>query len=571
MYIETVPNRGATPAILLREGKRQGKKVIKTTILNLTHWPSDVVEGLRRLLAGDTLVSLDDVFSVAESTPHGHVETVLGMIRQLGLDTMIASQPSRQRDLIVALVAARLIEPCSKLATSRVWLDSTLAREMKVEDADVDELYAALDWLLARQKKIERKLAKRHLKSGGLALYDVSSSSYEGHTCPLVAFGHNRDGDKDLPCIVYGVMTNADGCPVSVQVYPGNTADPATVADQVDKLRKDFQLEHIVLVGDRGMLTSARIKALRDYPQLSWISALRSEAIRRLVETGAIQMSLFDQQNLAEISSPDFPGERLVVCFNPALAEERRRKRDELLAATEAALKRIQAEVKRRKKKPLLKQEIALKVGKVIGRHKVAKHFKPTIEDGRFEWARDTAGIEREQALDGIYVIRTSEPNERLSAPDAVRRYKSLSLVERAFRTLKGMDLRVRPIYLHDPNHVRAHIFLCMLAYYVEWHMRQKLAPLIFDDEELSEDRQRRDPVAPAQPSDSAKRKKTTRQTPDGFMIHSFHTLLIILAKRCRNRCRTISAKGEHYFERITDLTPEQSNIFKLLGLFPVR
>ncbi len=569
MYVEKVPNRKSRPAILLREGKREGKRVVKKTLLNLTNWPPNVVEGLRRLLAGETLVGVDDLFSIVSSRPHGHVEAIVGTIRKLGLDRLIASERSRARDLVVAMIAARLIDPCSKLATTRRWRSTTLAEEMGVEDADEDELYDTLDWLLARQGRIEKKLARRHLGEGAMVMYDVTSSYYEGRTCPLARRGHDRDGKRGLPIIVYGVMTDVEGRPIAAEVYPGNTGDPSTVGDQVEKLRKNFGLERVVLVGDRGMLTETQIGKLKEHPQLGWISALRARAIRKLVETGDLQLSLFDEQNLAEISSPDYPGERLVVCFNPLLADERRRKRRELLAATEKNLAKIVAQVARRTKTPLLKDEIGLKVGRVINRHKMAKHYELTIEDARFEFSRNRESIEREAALDGIYVIRTSEPKKRLSAPDTVRHYKNLSRVERAFRTLKGIDLRVRPIFHRTEDHVRAHIFLCMLAYYVEWHMRRALAPLLFDDEELDAARWRRDPVAPARPSASAQRKKTRRKTPAGLTVHSFDTLIDALGQRCRNRCKTKTTKSEYYFNRHTQLTALQSRAFELLGLSP--
>jgi len=571
MYIEKIPNRNSRPAILLREGKREGKRVVKKTLLNLTNWPANVVESLGRLLAGETLVGVDDVFSIIESRPHGHVQAVLGTMRKLGIDRMIASERSRERDLVVAMIVARVIDPCSKLATTRRWHSTTLAREVGVEDADEEELYDALDWLLARQKRIERKLARRHLGEGSMVMYDVTSSYYEGHTCPLARRGHDRDGKKRLPIIVYGVMTDVEGRPIAVDVYPGNTGDPSTMADQVEKLRKGFGLERVVLVGDRGMLTETQIRKLKKHPALGWISALRAGSIRKLVEAGDLQLSLFDEQNLAEITSPDYPGERLVVCFNPLLASERRRKRQELLAATDKALGKIAAQVARRTKTPLLKDKIALKVGRVINRWKMAKHYELNIEDARFEFSRNEESIRREAALDGIYVIRTSEAKKRLSAPDTVRHYKNLSRVERAFRTLKGIDLRVRPIHLRTEDHVRAHIFLCLLAYYVEWHMRRALAPLLFDDEELDARRWQRDPVAPARPSASARRKKCRRKTPDGLTIHSFDTLLEALAERCQNCCKTKTVRTEYRFYQHTELTPLQNRAFELLGLFPGR
>jgi transposase len=575
MYIDIVPNRNSPPAVLLREAWREGGRICKRTIANLSHWPRQKVDALRRLLKGQTLVSAQEAFAVERSLPHGHVEAVLCMMRRLGLASLIASQRSRQRDLVVAMITQRLIDPCSKLASTRLWHTTTLAKELGVEDADVDELYDALDWLLKRQRRIEKKLGRRHLAEGDMALYDVTSSYYEGRTCILARWGHNRDGKEGTLCIVYGVMTDAEGRPVGVEVYPGNTGDPTTVPDQVDKLRRQFGLQRVVLVGDRGMLTETQIEHLRAYPQLGWISALRSGSIRQLVAKGELQLSLFDRQDLAEITSAEFPGERLVVCFNPLLAEERRRKRQELLEATEKQLEKVARAVARRTRTPMSREEIALKVGKVIHRFKMAKHFVLTIEDGRFEWSRDEESIAAEQALDGIYVIRTSEPRERLSAENAVRGYKGLSQVERAFRTLKGLDLMVRPIYLRTEDHVRAHIFLCMLAYYVE--LRRAWAPLLFDDEELPEARKRRDPVKPARPSASAQRKKRTRKTAEGLPVHSFRTLLAELGTRCRCTCRMKAAlpdsrSGETRptFDCLTEPTALQARALELLELLPV-
>jgi transposase len=438
----------------------------------------------------------------------------------------------------------------------------------------VDELYDALDWLLARQKRIENKLAARHLWEGASALYDVSSSYYEGRTCVLARWGYNRDGKDGTLCIVYGVLTDGQGRPVAVEVYPGNTGDPTTVPDQVQKLRQQFGLQRVVLVGDRGMLTQTQINRLKEYPQLGWISALRSESIRQLIARGAIQPSLFDQQDLAEIAAPEFPGERLMVCFNPLLAEERRRKREDLLASTEKELKKLAAAVARRTRTPMSAKEIALRAGKQQNRFKMGKHFRLTIGEGQFQWQRDEQAIEQEKKLDGIYVVRTSEPADRLSSADAVRTYKGLSQVERAFRVLKSLDLRIRPIHHRSEDHVRGHIFLCLLAYYVEWHMRKALAPLLFDDEELDEARGQRDPVKPAKPSASAKAKKTTRQTPDGLPVHSFQTLMAALATRCRNTCRFPAVEEDRNqaamtFPRLTEPTDLQTRVFKLLELLP--
>ena len=550
---------------LLRRSYRQGAQVKHETLGNISHLPEELVDLIRRSLAGEKFVSASQAFSIERSLPHGHVEAVLGMIGQLELDTLIYSKRCRQRDLVVAMIVERLIHHCSKLATTRLWHHTTLAEELAVADASEDELYQALDWLLERQPQIEKKLAARHLREGGRVLYDVSSSYYHGQCCPLALFGHDRDGKKGLPIIVYGVLTDSQGRPVAVEVYPGNTGDPSTVADQVERLRQHFGLERIVLVGDRGLLTRTQLDSLKQHPGLGWISALRSTEIRHLVSTGCLQLSLFDQQNLAEIRSPDFPQERLVACYNPLLAAERGRKRQELLAATEKELEKITQQVARRTRTPLTESEIALKVGRVLNRYKMAKHFTLTIADGQFRWARHSESIQREIQLDGLYVIRTSEPE--MSAPDAVRYYKSLAQVEQAFRCLKGLDLRVRPIHHRTEDHVRSHIFLCLLAYYVEWHLRQCWAPLLFADEALPQDRKTRDPVATAQPSAAVKIKKAVRQTPDGLPVHSFESLLKVLATRCRNTCRVKDAPPSSSFHQLTEPTPLQARAIQLLGL----
>ena len=570
MYIESVPNRGSPPAILLREGWREGKKTYKRTLANLSDWPAHKIDTFRRLLRDEVLVSPTELFDTERTLPHGHVEAVLGTIRKIGLDTAIAAKRSRERDLVVAMIAERLVHPCSKLATTRLWHTTTLAEELGVTDADEDDLYAAMDWLGARQDRIEQKLAARHLRDGALVLYDVSSSYYEGRTCPLARFGHDRDGHTGRPIIVYGVLTDGDGRPLAVSVYPGNTADPTTVRDQVDTLRQRFGLVHLVLVGDRGMLTQPQIDTLKAAPGLGWITALTSVAIRKLVAQGALQLSLFDTQHLAEIQSPDFPGERLMACYNPVLAEERSRKRHALLAATEHGLTKLAREVARRTKKPLAGSAIGLKAGKILERHKVGKHYELTIGDGTFQWTRREEAIAAEAKLDGIYVIRTSEPAERFSAADTVRTYKSLSQVERAFRCLKGIDLLVRPIRHRTEARVPAHIFLCVLAYYVEWHMRRALAPLLFEDEDLPTARLARDPVLPAQSSASAKAKKATHTTPDGLPVQSFESLIAELASRARNTYRLKSDDAKLTFKQIPPPTPVQRRAYELLGLLPV-
>lgn len=566
MYIDRVPNRNSRPAVLLREGWREEGKIRKKTLANLSHWPEHKVEALRRLLRGETLIGPDELFAIERSRPHGHVRAVLGTVHKLGLDSLLSSSAGRERSLVVAMITARLVHPCSKLATTRHWHSTSLAEELQVHDAQVDELYAALDWLVARQERIEAKLARRHLKDGALVLYDTTTSYYEGRSCSLARFGHDRD-KRGLPVILYGVLTDAAGCPVAVEVYPGNTGDPTTVVDQLQKLQHRFGLSRVVIVGDRGMLTQTQIDKLRKHPGLGWVSSLRSPAIQELLASGRLQRSLFDETNLAEIHSEKFPGERLVVCFNPVLAQERKRKREELLQVTERALERITAEVRRRKKKVLGKAEIGLKAGRVLHRFKMGKHFQLRIEDGVFQWTRRHEKIHREAELDGIYVIRTSEPKDRLSAEDAVRTYKSLSLVERAFRCLKGIDLLVRPIHHRTEAHVRAHIFLCMLAYYVEWHMRKALAPLLFHDEQLDADRKTRDPVAVPVASEPARRKKSLLLTPEGQTVHSFRTLIAEMGTLCKNQCRMKSDSDGPTFSQLTEPTPFQARVFELLGL----
>jgi transposase len=566
MYIDVVPNRNSPPAILLRETRREGHRTVKRTIANLSGCPPEAIEALRLALKGVRLVPAEAVYAVERSLPHGHVEAVLGMMRKLGMDALLASRPCRERDLVLALIAQRLLDPCSKLATTRQWHATTLATQLNVADADEHALYAALDWLLARQDRIERKLAHRHLSEGARVLYDVSSSSYHGRCCPLAARGHNRD-EETLPCIVWGLLAEQAGRPIAVETYAGNTADPATVADQVETLRDRFGLERVVLVGDRGMLTQARIDVLKTHPGLGWISALRSAAIQALVEQGAVQLSLFDEQDLAEITSDRYPGERLIVCHNPLLAQDRERTRQELLEATEKALTRIAADVQRRTHTPLTADAIGVKVGKVLNRFKVAKHFVLDIHDGHFTFTRDAERIAREARLDGIYVVRTSEAAEDLSRDDTVRAYKSLGQVEQAFRCLKNLDLRIRPIHHRTEDHVKAHIFLCMLAYYVEWHMRHALAPILFQDEELDDARWTRDPVASAQPSATAQQKKRTKHTPEGWPVHSFQSLMDELATRCQNTCRAGQGKDAARFTTFTEPTDFQRHVLDLLGL----
>ena len=568
MYVDVVPNRGSPPAILLREGKREGSKVRKRTLANLSAWPPAKVDALRKLLKNQPLVSPDQAFSIVSSRPHGHVELVLQAFRRLGLPALLDRSPSPQRSAVLAMIAQRLLHPASKLATTRLWHCTTLAAELALEDADEEHLYSAMDWLLQRQDRIQRRLARRHLGEDSQVLYDVSSSYYEGRTCPLMRYGYSRDGKRGRPIVVYGLLADAQGRPLAVQAYPGNTADPTTVPDQVQLLRERFGLQRVVLVGDRGMLTDTQIETLRQYPGLGWVSALRHHDIRRLAEDKSVQMSLFDTRNLAEIRSPLYPGERLIVCCNPALAERRRNKREALLAATEEALERIRREVLRRTKKPLAATDIAEKVGRVKQGYKVGKHFQTEIAAGHFEFQRDPHSIEREASLDGLYVIRTSESD--LQAADVVRSYKQLTRVERAFRCLKTVDLLVRPIRHRKADRVRAHLLLCLLAYYVEWHLRRALAPLLFEDEDLAGWQARRDPVAAAKPRESVQAKKNARTTSDGLELHSFSTLLQALATRCRHQCRLHGDADGPTLERLTEPSALQQRALELVSTFPV-
>lgn len=569
MHIDTVPNRGSKPTLLLRSTHREGTRIVKTKIANVTNWPPDVVEALRLALKGKKLVPADEFFKSERNVAHGHVEAVFGTIRRLKLDSVIASKPCRERDLVLAMIVQRILKPASKLATTRLWSTTSLAEELNVGDATVNDVYAALDWLEERAERIERKLAVKHLPEGAVALYDVSSTSYEGHTCSLARFGYNRDGKRDLTCIVFGLLTDGEGRPVAVQVYPGNTADPATVPDQVDKLRNRFNLRDVTIIGDRGMLTRPKLKEIENFPGISWITALHSRDVRKMAESGALQMSLFDRQNLAEITLPDLPGERFIACFNPLLAEERARKREDLLRSTEKELAKIEAEVARRGETPMTVKEIALKVGRFIGRRKMAKHFELDIRDGVFAWRRLDASIAQEASLDGIYVIRASVPAERLSAEDVVRSYKSLARVERAFRCMKGFGLRIRPINHRVEERVRAHFLLVMLAFYVEWHMREALAPLLFQDEHLPEHRRTRDAVSKASITDAGLKKKSSGMSADGFPLESFDTMLATLGMRCKNRNVFNVPGGIGTFHNFTIPTEHQKRAFELLELTP--
>lgn len=569
MYVERVPNRNSPPAVLLRESVRQGSKILKRTIANLSDWPQPQIDSLRRLLKGETLVSPADVLLISRSLPHGHVAAVLSTLRLLGLETLLSRTASRQRDLVTAMIVARILQPGSKLALARgLDLDtasSSLGEVLDLSRADEDDLYEAMDWLLQRQSTIEAQLASKHLANGSLVLYDLTSTYFEGRQCPLARFGHSRDERPGNPQIVYGLLTDAEGCPVAVHVFAGNTADPNTVKDQVETLRQRFGLERVILVGDRGTLTSARLREdLQTQPGIEWITALRAPQVQSLARSGVLQMSLFDQRHLAEIIHEDFPGERLIACRNPLLAGERARKRTELLSATEKELVKIQQATQRPKRPFRGRDRIALRVGKVLGRYKMAKHFSCQFEEDQFRFERIQASIDRESELDGVYVIRTNVPATRASSEEAVGYYKELSNVERAFRSLKSVDLKVRPIYHRIENRVRAHVFLCMLAYYIEWHMRRSLAPMLFDDSDpAAGEALRSSVVAPAQRSPQATQKARTKRTATGAPVHSFHTLIEDLRTIALN---TVSM-GATSFTMTTTPTPLQQQALDLLGV----
>lgn len=651
MHIDVVPNRGSKPSVLLRECFRDGKKVHKRTLANLSKLPIEQVEAIRQILKGEQLVRIDELFQIVEggSRAHGHVDAVLLTMKQLGFEELIASRSSRERNLVVAMVVARILEPRSKLATSRWWHTTTLPESLGVTEADEEDLYAAMDWALRRQNRIEKKLAARHLENDGLVLYDLTSSYFEGVTCPLAARGHNRDGKNGKLQVNYGLLTNQRGVPISVSVFEGNTGDPKTLLPQVDKVKNEFAIERFVLVGDRGMITQKQINELRDMDGIDWIAALRPEAIKRLVNSDTIQIGLFDERNLYEVTHPDFPGERLVACKNPELAKKRDHKRQSLLEATAKELEKVRLMVGRGRlhgkeqlseavskvlnkykvgknykveiredgfdvsldedkvaedaaldalKNPKLarkraetcrrhieaiatalekvrqridqgqlhgKDAIGVRVGKVINKYKVSKHFKLDIRDDGFDFEVNKQKVAEEAALDGIYVVRTSLPRERLDSDDTVRSYKLLSQVERAFRSFKTIDLKVRPIHHRLEDRVRAHIFLCTLAYYVEWHMLEAWRPLLFSDED-QQAKATRDPVAPARRSDAALRKAHTKRLDNGTVVHSFQTLIDLLSNIVRNKCRRRKAAPDAAtFNIDTTPDPKQQKAYDLL------
>jgi transposase len=558
---------------LLRRSYREGGKVKHQTLGNLSHLPPDLIETIRRRLRGET-ASDSRLWEIVRSFPHGHVLAVLGTLKSAGLEAILASRPSRERSLVVAMIVARILRPASKLATARALQEETattslgLELELRQERIGEQELYGALDWLLERQTRIENKLAEAHLSEGTLILYDVTSSYYTGHRSSLVQFGYNRDGKRRFPQIVYGLLCNAEGCPVAVEVFAGNTADSKTLSAQITKVRRRFGVHRVVFVGDRGMITSRRIdEELRGVDGLDWITALRADTIRLLAEQGVIQPSLFDERDLAEVVSPDFPDERLIVCRNPLLAAERARKRSELLAATEQHLDQIVAATRRTKNQLSGRAKIGLQVGRVLNRYKVGKHFELTIDDKSFAYRRNEARIAAEAKLDGIYVVRTSVKPQSLTSADAVRAYKDLATVERAFRCLKTVDLKIRPIFHWLDDRIRAHVFLCVLAYYIEWHMRTKLAPLLFDDHERDKaETTRASIVQPAPRSDAARVKDKTKRTEDGLPVHSFRTLLDDLGTLAKNRVRVRGESGSEFYE-LTHPTILQQRALDLLGI----
>jgi hypothetical protein len=574
MYIESVPNRSSPPAILLRESFRENGRVRKRTLANLSDWPSTLVEGFRTLLKGGVAVAEEGI-AIRRALPHGHAAAVLGTIRAIGLDRLLG-KPTDKRlaPLTIALIASRLVSPASKLATARDLAADTacssLGRLLQLGAVDEVELYRALDWLGARQAAIEGALARRHLKDGALVLYDVSSSWLEGRCCELARFGYSRDGRKGKLQIVYGLLCAADGCPVAVEVFEGNTADPMTLSAQIDKLKERFGLSRVVLVGDRGMITSARIRDELRPAGLDWITALRAPQIRALVDAGAFQLSLFDERDLAEITAPDFPGERLVVCRNPLLAEERTRKREDLLHATEAALTKLADQIARGTG-PTGQDKIARGVGRIENRYKLAKLFDITVAEDGFTFGRNHARIADEARLDGFYVIRTSLEDKALAAENVVGAYKSLARVERAFRSLKTVDLHLRPIHHWLAPRVRAHVFLCMLACHVEWHMRERLKPILFDDDDpAAAARERTSIVAPAQPSPAALRKRASKLTANGGPVHSFQSLLRDLAT-CTLNEMTTTLNAAYSFTLVATPTPIQAQAFRLLDVDPTK
>ncbi len=563
MHVHIIPNRGSTPTVLLRESYREGAKVCKRTLANLSGLAAFQIDSIRAALRGEALCPVAQTFEITRSLAHGHVQAVQRAMQHLGLASLLASKPCPERDLVQAMVASRILCPATKLATTRLWHTSTLAQEFGVRDATEDDLYAAMDWLLAGQDRIQKKLAARHLQEDSLVLYDLSSSYFEGSHCPLAKLGYSRDGKRGTLQVNYGLLTDGRGCPVAISVHPGNTSDSTTFLPEVKRLREQFGIQRMVMVGDRGMISQKVIDEMSQDSDIDWVTALRSASIRTLVEQGHLQMGLFDERNLLEISSPDFPGERLLACRNQELAKLRAHTRDDLLLATEKNLQKVQARVEAGKLAG--KDKIGVAVGKMINQYKVAKHFEMVITDNALTFARVQDNINAEAALDGLYIIRTSVQAERMDAAACVRTYKSLAQVERAFLSMKMMDLKVRQIHHHLEGRVRAHIFLCMLAYCVEWHMREAWRELMFADEDQVA-KLTRDPVAPAKRSDAAMKKVASRTLDDGTPVHSFKTLMQDLQTIVRNTCRTSKGtQGAPTFDLTTTPTRKQKSALDLI------
>ncbi len=563
MHIDIVPNRDSRPTFLLRESYRDGPRVRKRTLANLSALSAAQIEAIRAVLRGEPLRPAGELFEAIRSLPHGHVQAVSVAMQRLGFGQLLSARAQPERDLVCAMVAARILAPHTKLATTRWWHTTTLAADFGVAAASEDDLYAAMDWLLQRQGTIQKKLAARHLSAGSLVLYDLSSSYFEGTTCPLAKLGYSRDRRRGTLQVNYGLLTDVRGCPVAVSVHEGNTADSQTFLPEVQRLRTEFGIERMVMVGDRGMIAQKAIDAMRDTDGIGWITALKSVSIRALIEQGQLQLGLFDERNLLELSSPDYPGERLVACRNPELAKLRAHKREELLCATEKSLEKIKARVVAGK---LIGQDkIGVRVGQVNNQYKVAKHFALTIGETAFSYQRKHDSVAAEAALDGLYLIRTSVSATQMDAAECVRNYKALANVERAFRTLKTIDLKVRPIHHRTADRVRAHIFLCMLAYYVEWHMREAWRELMFADTE-QQAKATRDPVAPAKRSKAALAKAARHTLDDGTSAHSFRTLLEELGTVVRNTCRTRGSSDDApCFEIVTTTNPKQARATRLL------
>ena len=574
MHIDIVPNRNSRPTFLLRESYREGARVHKRTLANLSALSEEQIDAMRAVLRGEPLRPVADLFEVMRSLPHGHVQAVSVAMQRLGFAQLLSARAQPERDRVCAMVAARVLAPHTKLATTRWWNTTTLAQDFAVADASEDDLYAAMDWLLARQAGIEKKLAARHLSEAevalgqSLALYDLSSSYFEGCCCPLAKLGYSRDGKRGKLQVNYGLLTDRRGCPVAVSVYEGNVSDPQTLLPQVLRLKRDFGIEQVVLVGDRGMISQTAVEQLRSHEGLAWITALKSAQIRQLCEVGAVQMGLFDERNLVEITHPDYPNERLVVCRNEARGRLRAHKREALLAATREELERVRAMVGRGALRAA--GTIGVRVGKVLNKFKMAKHFELDIGEQHFSFEVRAASVAAETALDGLYVIRSALTADAMDSAELVRTYKALTAVERAFRTIKTVNLRIRPIHHRTENRVRAHISLCVLAYYVEWHMRCAWRGLLFADEDMTA-KARRDPVAPARRSQAAQRKASTRRLEDGTPAHSFRTLLDELSTVVRNTCRTRgSGEDAPSFEIVTTANPKQARAMELLQTITV-